>query len=164
MTRGRRGSPGDSHGLRDPGLLRARSLEGPGSVALGCMRTHGHGCSSTAPARWPSVSSREAGQSTCPADPKQKGRRRVGLFAGFFWWWGGSQRQTYITQRLGVAANSCGKVRNLAPAACNRISSRRPRHRPNAPYRPPVRFRFQESNVPPSLAAPTKTHHLGVKW
>lgn len=80
------------------------------------------------------------------------------------WGWGGSQRQTYITQRLGVAANSCGKVRNLAPAACNRISSRRPRHRPNAPYRPPVRFRFQESNVPPSLAAPTKTHHLGVKW
>lgn len=43
------------------------------------------------------------------------------------WWWGETLRQTYVTQRLRTAANSCGKVRNPAPTAVNPISAARPR-------------------------------------
>lgn len=43
------------------------------------------------------------------------------------WWWGGTLRQTYVTQRLRTAANSCGKVRNPAPTSDNPTSSARPR-------------------------------------
>ena len=39
------------------------------------------------------------------------------------WWWGGTLRQTYVTQRLTTASNSCGKVRNPTPAANNPTSS-----------------------------------------
>ena len=39
------------------------------------------------------------------------------------WWWDGTPDQTYVTQRLGTAANSCGKVRNPAPTADNPTSS-----------------------------------------
>ena len=39
------------------------------------------------------------------------------------WWWGGTLRQTYVTQRLTTAANSCVKVRNPAPTAFNPTSS-----------------------------------------
>ena len=47
--------------------------------------------------------------------------------SGFWnWWWGGTLRQTYVTQRLRTAANSCGKVRNPAPTANNPTSSARP--------------------------------------
>ena len=45
------------------------------------------------------------------------------------WWWGGTLRQTYVTQRLRTAANSCGKVRNPAPTANNPTSSAWPRSR-----------------------------------
>jgi hypothetical protein len=48
-----------------------------------------------------------------------------------FWWWGGTLRQTYVTQRLRTAANSCGKVQNPAPAANNRINFCRRRHQQN---------------------------------
>lgn len=41
--------------------------------------------------------------------------------------WGGTLRQTYVTQRLRTAANSCGKVRNPAPTSDNPTSSARPR-------------------------------------
>lgn len=37
--------------------------------------------------------------------------------------WGGTLRQTYVTQRLATAANSCGKVRNPALDARNPTSS-----------------------------------------
>ena len=43
------------------------------------------------------------------------------------WWWDGTPRQTYVTQRLRTAANSCGKVRNPAPTSNNPTSSARPR-------------------------------------
>ena len=39
------------------------------------------------------------------------------------WWWDGTPRQTYVTQRLTTAANSCGKVRNPDPTAANPTSS-----------------------------------------
>ena len=41
--------------------------------------------------------------------------------------WGGTLRQTYVTQRLRSAANSCGKVRNPAPTPNNPTSSAWPR-------------------------------------
>lgn len=44
-----------------------------------------------------------------------------------YWWWDGTLRQTYVTQRLGTAANSCGKVRNPAPVTGNPTSSAQPR-------------------------------------
>src|SRR5690606_28509286 len=43
-----------------------------------------------------------------------------------YWWWGGTLRQTYVTQRLRTATNSCGKVRNPAPTANKPTSSARP--------------------------------------
>lgn len=65
--------------------------------------------------------------------------------------WGGNQRQTLITQRLRAAADSCGKARNPAPTAGNRISSCRRRHQQNVPDRSPVRFPFAELNPRPQL-------------
>ena len=60
----------------------------------------------------------------CPAS----GNKKPAGVAGFGkWWWGGTLRQTYVTQRLRAAANSCGKVRNPAPTAEGPISSARPR-------------------------------------
>lgn len=57
------------------------------------------------------------------------------------WWWGGTLRQTYVTQRLTTAANSCGKVRNPAPSAVNPNSS--------APAGSPTeRIRQDASSIP----------------
>lgn len=47
----------------------------------------------------------------------------MNLTPGGDWWWGGTLRQTYVTQRLTTAANSCGKARTPAPSAYNPISS-----------------------------------------
>lgn len=55
-----------------------------------------------------------------------KNPARTQGFFQFQWWWGGTLRQTYVTQRLRTAANSCGKVRNPAPTANNPTSSARP--------------------------------------
>ncbi len=51
---------------------------------------------------------------------RRAGRRPSGIRV---WWWGGTLRQTYVTQRLTTASNSCGKVRNPAPTANNPTSS-----------------------------------------
>lgn len=51
---------------------------------------------------------------------KTKGRTRR---PSLKWWWGGTLRQTYVTQRLTTAANSCGKVRSPAPTSNNPTSS-----------------------------------------
>ena len=66
--------------------------------------------------------------------PRTRGSRRdrarkkanSELLTFVYWWWGGTLRQTYVTQRLRTAANSCGKVRNPAPTANNPTSSARP--------------------------------------
>ena len=59
----------------------------------------------------------------------EKPRNDAG-FGGFLgsgrkggWWWGGTLRQTYVTQRLRTAANSCGKMRNSALVAGDPTSS-----------------------------------------
>ena len=55
---------------------------------------------------------------------KNPNRERLGFQ---YWWWGGTLRQTYVTQRLRTAANSCGKVRNPALVIGNPSSSAQPR-------------------------------------
>ena len=59
----------------------------------------------------------------------EKPRNDAG-FGGFLgsgrkggWWGGGTLRQTYVTQRLRTAANSCGKMRNSALVAGDPTSS-----------------------------------------
>ena len=65
------------------------------------------------------------------------------------WWWDGTPRQTYVTQRLTTAANSCGKVRN--PALDADILPVQPGrdHEPNTSDTAPVRFPFAELNPRP---------------
>lgn len=57
-----------------------------------------------------------------PPNPTQKKAPRLAGLCGV-WWWGGTLRQTYVTQRLRTAANSCGTVRNPALVAVNPTSS-----------------------------------------
>jgi len=60
-----------------------------------------------------------------PANTRGCARKKANseLLTFIYWWWGGTLRQTYVTQRLRAAANSCGKVRNPAPTADNPTSS-----------------------------------------
>src|SRR5690606_29497865 len=95
-----------------------------------------------------------------PANTRERARKKANRerLTFIYWWWGGSLCQTYITQRLRTAANSCGTARNPAPAAGNRISSCQRRHPPSTSNRPPVRFPNPELNQRP-LRAPG-THDL----
>ena len=76
----------------------------------------------------------------------------VGLLWNGIWWWGGTLRQTYVTQRITTAANSCGKVRKPATTANNPTSS--------APIRSPTeRISQGASSIPicgikPASASP----------
>jgi len=63
-----------------------------------------------------------------PANARERAKKKANRerLTFVYWWWGGTLRQTYVTQRLRTAANSCGKVRNLAPTPNNPTSSARP--------------------------------------
>ena len=60
-----------------------------------------------------------------PANTRERARKKANseLLTFVYWWWGGTLRQTYVTQRLRTAANSCGTVRNPALVAVNPTSS-----------------------------------------
>ncbi len=77
-----------------------------------------------------------------PSASRSRGRMRPRWAArSRMVWWGGTLRQTYVTQRLTTASNSCGKARNPAPTANNPTSS--------APAGSPTeRIRHGASSIP----------------
>ena len=104
----------------------------------------------------PSQGWRSRGQARKPRQHWGNGQKKIPTDEGWdfgYWWWGGTLRQTYVTQRLTTAANSCGKVRNPAPATDNPTSS-------NLAGSPTERIRQDASSIPICGIEPASARRL----
>ena len=135
------------HGLlamTDAGGTRRWRILATGPTHIACEHPESATRRSNPRRRWPGSPSL---QGCRPVVASHRGRKKPRNYAGLFcmlglvpdaparwqrwapmwiWWWGGTLRQTYVTQRLTAAANSCGKARNPAPSTDNPTSSARP--------------------------------------